>query len=44
MEVANVKGEGNPSNLMTKVLTLREVEDRLGWMGLWMEKVGEGEK
>ena len=40
LEVVKIAGERNPPDLMTKILTIKEVEDRLGWMGLWMEKAG----
>ena len=35
--VHKVKGDQNPADLMTKVLSLKEVVDRLGWMNLWVE-------
>ena len=41
LEVVKVKGEENPAYLMTKILTLREMEDRLGWMGFDTERIGE---
>ena len=37
MEVHKVKGDQNPADLMTKVLSLKEVVDRLGWMNLRAE-------
>ena len=46
--VHKVKGDQNPADLMTKVLSLKEVVDRLSWMNLWAEVVeghivGEGD-
>lgn len=37
LEVHKVRGDQNPADLMTKVLSLREVVDRLGWMNLRAE-------
>ena len=37
LEVHKVKGDQNPADLMTKVLSLREVVDRLSWMNLRAE-------
>ena len=37
MEVHKVRGDQNPADLMTKVLGLKEVVDRLSWMNLWAE-------
>ena len=37
LEVSKIPGEKNPADLMTKILTLREVVDRLEWMNLWVE-------
>ena len=34
LEVHKVKGDQNPADLMTKILSLREVVDRLSWMNL----------
>ena len=39
--VYKVKGDENPADLMTKILSVREVVDRLGWMNLKAEIVGE---
>ena len=35
--VHKVKGDQNPADLMTKVLSLGDVVDRLGWINLWAE-------
>ena len=37
LEVHKVKGDQNPADLMTKVLSLKEVVNRLSWMNLWAE-------
>ena len=37
LEVHKVKGDQNAADLMTKVLSLKEVVDRLGWMNLTAE-------
>ena len=37
LEVHKVKGDQNPADLMTKVLSLGDVVDRLGWMNLRAE-------
>ena len=37
LEVHKVKGDQNPADLMTKILSLSEVVDRLGWMNLRAE-------
>ena len=37
LEVHKVKGDQNAADLMTKVLSLGEVVDRLSWMNLWAE-------
>ena len=42
LEVHKVKGDQNPADLMTKVLSLGEVVDRLGWMNLWAETTEGG--
>ena len=39
--VHKVKGDQNPADLMTKVLGLKEVVDRLSWMNLWAELSGD---
>ena len=43
--VHKVKGDQNPADLMSKVLSLGEVVDRLGWMNLRAETTegGKGE-
>ena len=35
--VHKVKGDQNAADLMTKVLSLGEVADRLSWINLWAE-------
>ena len=37
VEVSKVRGDSNPADLMTKVLTLKEVEERLALMSLKMQ-------
>ena len=37
LEVHKVRGDQNPADLMTKILSLGEVVDRFGWMNLWAE-------
>ena len=37
VEVHKVPGTGNPADLMTKILTVREIEDRLRGMSIRME-------
>ena len=37
LEVGKIRGDQNPADLMTKVLNIDEVVDRLGWMGLVAE-------
>ena len=37
LEVSKIPGEDNPADLMTKILTFREVVSRLGWMNLRAE-------
>ena len=39
--VHKVKGDQNAADLMTKVLSLGEVVDRLGWINLWAETTEE---
>ena len=34
LEVGKIRGDQNPADLMTKVLNVDEVVDRLSWMGL----------
>ena len=34
LEVSKVRGDQNPADLMTKVLSIKEVVDRLSWMNL----------
>ena len=41
LEVHKVRGDQNPADLMTKVLSLGEVMDRLSWINLRMELNGE---
>ena len=42
LEVHKVRGDQNPADLMTKVLSLKEVVDRLSWMNLKVEVQEEG--
>ena len=42
LEVSKVRGDENPADLMTKVLSVKEVVARLSWMNLRAE-VGDGE-
>ena len=37
MEVGKVPGDANPADLMTKYLSIREVEERLGRMQIGLE-------
>ena len=37
LEVGKIRGDQNPADLMTKVLNVDEVVDRLSWMGLVAE-------
>ena len=37
LEVHKVRGDENPADLMTKILSLKEVVDRLSWMNLRAE-------
>ena len=39
LEVSKVRGDQNPADLMTKVLNVDEVVERLKWMGLEAEIV-----
>ena len=39
--VTKVKGEWNPADLMTKYLTVREIEERLEWMGVRFDGADE---
>ena len=41
VEVTKVRGDWNPADLMTKYLTIKEIHDRLGWMGIEMEEEKE---
>ena len=41
VEVTKVKGEWNPADLLTKYLTMKEIHDRLGWMGMELEEEAE---
>ena len=34
LEVGKIRGDQNPADLMTKVLNVDEVVERLNWMGL----------
>ena len=34
LEVGKIRGDQNPADLMTKVLNVDEVVERLSWMGL----------
>ena len=36
VKVLKVKGEENPADLMTKILSKGEIEERLGRMNLWV--------
>ena len=40
LEVGKIRGDQNPADLMTKVLNVDEVVERLSWMGLVAE-IGE---
>ena len=40
LKVVKVVGSENPADLMTKILTISEVEERLGWMNLRMARKG----
>ena len=42
LEVHKVKGDQNPADLMTKILSLREVVDKLSWINLRADVSGEG--
>ena len=42
LEVGKIRGDQNPADLMTKVLNIDEVVDRLGWIGLAVDR-GTGE-
>ena len=37
LEVSKVHGEDNPADLMTKILNVKDISSRLGWMNLTME-------
>ena len=37
VEVSKIPGSQNPADLMTKVLTLKEVEERLAMIGMRMQ-------
>ena len=39
--VTKVKGEWNPADLMTKYLNIKEIRDRLEWMGIDIEEEKE---
>ena len=41
VSVTKVKGEWNPADLMTKYLTVREIEERLEWMGVRFDGADE---
>ena len=37
LEVSKVHGQDNPADLMTKILNVKDISSRLGWMNLTME-------
>ena len=39
--VTKVRGEWNPADLMTKYLNIKEIRDRLEWMGIDVEEEKE---
>ena len=41
LEVHKVRGDQNPADLMTKILGLKEIVDRLSWMNLRAEVAEE---
>ena len=43
VEVRKVKGDKNPADLMTKILGVREIKDRLEWMGVRVREGARGE-
>ena len=38
VEVSKIRGDENPADLMTKILKVKEIKDRLGWMNIRMEE------